>query len=132
MHFKSFFAIKLLSLEGYSQHFEILIIVVYILVDIYKITILLYFASEGMKKFVGLQTKRYIILPLSMLTLAYSVFMYDNEQQIVELTSLRKLPSLFFQFVIPLLIFIFASIKLKKRGKSPLASKIAVEKAAVE
>lgn len=111
IYFPSHYAASLIHLNGFVQRIEILISIGLLFTSFVKISVLLYVSYIGVVKLFNLKNYKYLSFILCILMIILSMFLYKNTMEMLSFINLYKYYVIPFQFIIPILTLIVASIR---------------------
>ncbi len=115
-YFPAYVAVSFINIGDFLQRIEILVSVVFLFSGFIKISICLLAASRGVASVFGIKNYREIVAPIGLLMIALSMILYSNIMEMMswafETYNIYAFP---FQVILPLLIWIVAELKIKKR-----------------
>lgn len=102
----------------FFQRLEILAAIVFVIAVFFKITILLYGASNGAARLMGFKNPRFIIIPIAFLIINFSVFGFTSMIDYHEWTF-KVFPyySFIFEIIVPIVLLIIIKVKQRKNKK---------------
>ncbi|AEI43638.1 GerAB/ArcD/ProY family transporter [Paenibacillus mucilaginosus] len=111
-------AAEYISLAGFLQHLEALILAVWISVMFIKITMIHYVVCLGAAEWLRLSGFRQLVVPLGFLTLVFAVWAAPNQQELAGfLGSIVPMYGLLVRLVLPLLLWAAAAVFHGRRGR---------------
>ncbi|MEM1483266.1 endospore germination permease [Oscillospiraceae bacterium PP1C4] len=113
--FPSYIAASIINIGDFMSRIEGTISVNFMLTGVTKITVCLIAASKGFSKLFNMQEEKYIILPISLLILALCTIIYSNAIEMVNFLKVYYIYAFPFQVLLPVLIWIAAEIKTRKK-----------------
>ena len=114
-YFPSFVAVRVIKVADYLTRMEGFIAMNFILAGIIKITVCLMAAAKGASALFGIRNHKQLVLPVSLLIVALSAIIYKNAMEMFNFIPIYKYYAAPFQIIIPLIIWIAAEIKTRKR-----------------
>lgn len=122
-YFPSYIAVGRIQIGDFLQRIEVTVSFVFVIAAFIKISVCLLAASYGVKKVVGLNHYRPVVLPLGLLMVVLGKILYVNTMEMVrwafEIYSYYALP---FQLFIPVLLLVIALISKHREKKQNGAS----------
>lgn len=118
--FPSYTAVRIISLGKFLTKIEGVIMINFILLGVSKIAVSLLAACKGITTLFNVQNYKIVAVPLSLLTIALGIILYENTIQMFDFIKIYQFYAIPFQIVIPLLIWIFGEIKMRKIKKDNL------------
>ena len=116
-YFPSFITTRIIQVSNALERVENLISTNFILAGIVKISVCLFAATKGAAKLLNIENYNRIILPIALLILALSPIVVNNTMDMFASLPRYKYYALPIEVGIPILVWIFAEIKNKKRRK---------------
>ena len=118
--FSTYASVRLINIGEFLQRIEVLVGIIFISGGFVKISICLYAASKGLSKVLSFQNYRQIVAPVGLLMMILSIIVYDNTTDMFDWAKdIYKYYALPFQIILPLIIWITAEIKMrKKKGRA--------------
>lgn len=115
-YFPSFVAARIINIGDFFARIEGFISMNFILSGILKISCCLFAATTGIAKLAGITNFKRLILPVSMLMMAFCEIVYTNIMDMFAWFKIYRFYSIPFQIILPLLLWILAEIKAKKKA----------------
>lgn len=119
LYFPSYSAVSKLNIGEFFSRAEILLATNFLMAGIIKTSVCLYSATKGIAKLFKIENHKSILAPVTLFMLSFSSFIFSNIMQNVEFNNKTTLYFIIIQIIIPLIIYIFAVIKvhfLKKQN----------------
>lgn len=119
LYFPSYVAASRVNIGDFIQRIEVTVAIIFVTAAFVKISICLLAACNGIGKLFGLQNYRSVVMPVGLLMVYLAYFIYDSISE-MQLWAFKIYPiyALPFQVILPVLIWITAEIKTRKR-KAP-------------
>lgn len=117
-YFPSYTAVRIIEVGNYLSRIEGSIAMNFILVGIIKIGVSLLAASRGMAKLFDIGDYRQIVLPVSLLVIALCAVVYRNVMEMFGFIRYYRYYAIPFQIILPLMIWLAAEIKARRRKSS--------------
>ncbi|MGE5455854.1 MAG: GerAB/ArcD/ProY family transporter [Ignavibacteriales bacterium] len=114
-YFPSFSATRIIELGNFLTRIEGIVTINFLFAGITKITVCLIAASLGISKLLSVTNYKKVLLPTSLLILALSAIIYTNILEMMDFIKVYYIYALPFEIIIPLIIWITAEIKLRKK-----------------
>ncbi|MDA8233331.1 MAG: endospore germination permease [Clostridia bacterium] len=116
--FPTFYLARYISIFEFVERLESLIIVVWVAGVTVKVALWYYCAVLAAAQWFQLKNHKPVVLPIGVLVLYFSVFLFANTREIVEhLSTQAPFLGLFFTFVVPALLWLTAIIRRQGGGK---------------
>jgi spore germination protein KB len=116
LYFPPYSSVRLIKIGEFLERIEVVVVVVFMLGGFLKCSLCLFAAGKGMEKVLGLESYRQIAAPLGLLTMILSVIIYSSNMEMFEWADkYYKYYAMPFQIIFPVLIWIGAEIKARKR-----------------
>lgn len=96
----------------------------FILTGFVKVGVCLFAASKGISKLFNINNYRQMVFPASLIMLTLACIVYKSIMEMFDFITIYKYYAFPFQVIIPVLMFIIAEIKFRRRTKKPLVSSI--------
>ncbi len=116
--FPSYVALRLIGVGKFLTRFEGFALINFLLLGVSKIGISLFAATKGVTSLFNLKKYKKIVIPLALLMVALSIIIYNNTLEMFEFAEIYPFYAFPFQVIIPLALWIFAEVRLKKSKKS--------------
>lgn len=118
-YYPSYITITRMDIGGLLQRLEVIIAIVFILGGFIKISILLLCTCKGISKIFGYNNYRFLLIPISLLTINLSYFQYDSVMHYFRFNT-DIWPVYFFPFhiILPVIIWVIAETKKKRLKKT--------------
>lgn len=113
--FPSYTAARVIGVGDFLSRIEGSITMNFILAGVTKITVCLLAASKGAAHLFGYKDYRQIIVPVGLLMLALCAIVYQNAMEMFAFLSTYSFYALPFQLMIPILVWITAEIKHRRK-----------------
>lgn len=114
-YFPSFAATRIIELGNFLARIEGAVTINFLFAGITKITVCLMAASLGISKLLSITNYKKVLVPTSLLIITLSLILYTNIIEMTNFVNIYYIYAFPFQIVIPLIIWITAEIKLKKK-----------------
>lgn len=121
MYYPTYATMATVHFGEFLQRFEIIAAIIFIIAVFLKLTITLFAATKGVARLFGFNDSKFIVVPIALLILAYSMVSFDSMIYLHE-WGFKVWPyyAPIFQIVIPLILLIIIKIKQrKKKTKKP-------------
>ncbi len=115
--FPSFTAASIINIDDFITRIEILITASFIFAGIIKVSICIYASTKGFSKVLKIDNYKLILGPITFLIIAFSSMIYNNTMQMIEFTKTTEYYFVILQIILPLIILIFAEVKVRKTRK---------------
>lgn len=116
LYFPSYVAVGRISVGDFIQRIEVTVAIIFVTATFVKISVCLLAACNGIGKLLGLQSYRSVVMPVGLLMVYLAYFIYDGISEVQlwasEIYPIYAFP---FQVILPVLIWIAAEIKARKR-----------------
>lgn len=123
LHFPSYAAVELISIGNFLQRTEVTVAVVFLFAGFVKISVCLLAASKGIASLFKIENYRQIVTPLGFLMMITSCFIYQNIMEMTEWAfKVYKYYAFPFQVILPVIIWITAEIKARKKPEMKQSS----------
>lgn len=119
-YFPSYMAARIINVADFMARIEGTIAMNFILAGIVKMVVCLIAATKGLAHLFHLANYKRLVFPVALLSVALCVSIYDNAMEMFDFLDVYQYYAIPFQIIIPLLIWIFAEIKVR-RQKVPAA-----------
>ncbi len=111
------------ALGDFLQRLEIIVLIAALTGGFLKISICLMAASNGIAKVFNLKSYKFVALPIALLMINTSSFIYDNVmEQITWASDIWPYYAFFFQAILPIIIIIGVEIKKSRYNKAGVSS----------
>lgn len=122
MYFASYASVRLINIGNFLQRIEVTVAITFMLAGFVKVNICLLVASRGIARVLNFENYRQIVAPIGLLMMILSLIIYSSAMEMFEWAELYyKYYAIFFQILIPIVIWIGAEIKARKRRNGKLA-----------
>ena len=118
-NFPSYSAVRLINITNVLERIGGLISSNFIFTGIVKIAVCMIAAARGFAKLFNIQEYRRILIPVSLFILAICSVSYNNTTELFVFLNVYKFYTIPFQFIIPIVVWIFAEIRMRKKAKAP-------------
>jgi len=118
-YFPSYTATRIIHIGTYFERIESVISFNYIMFGMAKIVVCLIVVAKGVARLFNVQPQtsyKRMLAPAALLVLALCILLYENVMQLFMFAEIYKYYALIFQVLLPLIIWIVAEIKLRRRG----------------
>lgn len=115
-YFTTYVTTARINIGDFIQRIEILISIAFLVAGFVKISMCLLSAARGVSKLLNLNDYRVIVIPISMIILNLSFFVYEDIMDSQRFTS-KVYPyyAILINAIVPITIFIAAEIKIRKK-----------------
>ncbi len=113
--FSTYMAVRIIAVGSFFERIESSISFIYILLGITKMTLFLSAAAMGIARLLKIADYKRLLLPVGLLVLAVSTVVFNNAFEMFELAWIYRYFALLFQVLIPLIIWVKAEIRSRKR-----------------
>ncbi|KPU45466.1 spore germination protein YndE [Oxobacter pfennigii] len=115
-YFPTYLAARKISLANFFQSFEIIVSLSFLIAGFIKLSICTLAACNGLSKIFGFKDYRFIVLPVTLLMVNLSLFVYDNIKQMYH-WALAVWPNyaFLFQVILPVILLTASEIKLRSK-----------------
>lgn len=120
-YFPSYTAARILKIADFLQRIEGLISVNFIFAGLTKIAVCLLAASKGIAKVFNIQNHKAVMVPVTLLLLALSTIVFENTMDMFNFTDIYTIYAIPFEVIIPLLVWVTAEIKTRKKKNTASA-----------
>lgn len=117
-YFPSYTAARIINIGELFSRIEITIFSNFILGGITKISICLFAAIKGVEKLFNIKSNAKIVFLISLIILLISKFQFNSVIEMMKFIDIYYIYAVPFQIIIPLLIWIGAEIKTRKKEKN--------------
>ncbi|WZL72452.1 endospore germination permease [Clostridiaceae bacterium 35-E11] len=118
VYYPSYAAVSRIHVTDIIDRMEIVLTIVFVLGGVIKISLLLLCTCKGITKLCGCKNYRWIVIPISLLTINLAFFQYDSVMYYFEFNrEIWPYYHLPFHLIFPMILWIVAEIKNKK-GKN--------------
>lgn len=114
--FSTYMAVRVIDIGNFLERIESTISFTYIFLGITKLAVFLSAAAMGVSYLLKVPKYKRFLVPVSLLALMLSAVIYQSVFQTFELAWMYRYLALPFQVLVPLLIWITAEIKIRKKG----------------
>jgi spore germination protein KB len=119
MIYPSYTAYQYISIADFIERVEPITIITWLAGGFIKISVCLYVCAKSLSTVFSSKRHRTYLIPLCILMLAFSRFIYRNNTEVIEFaTKVWQWYSVPFQIIVPLLMLLTAVILKRKRGFS--------------
>lgn len=115
-YFPSYTTARIINIGEFLTRIEMSIYYNFILGGIAKITVCIFAAAKGGQKLFNIANGRRMLLPISLLMLTISMVQFDSVMEMMNFIEVYQYYALFFQVVIPVLVWIGAEMKMLKES----------------
>ncbi len=116
-YFPSYVTARIIGIGDFLARIESLISSNFLFAGIVKITACLLAASKGLARLFELEDYRILVLPMGMLTMAISVFLYENTMEMFAFLKYYPYYAFPFQVILPLITWIGCEFYVRKHRK---------------
>ncbi len=113
--FTSYMAVRIIHFGSFFERLESLISFNLILLGLTKIALCLAAASLGISKLLKIENSTNLLLPVCLLVLALCSVIFKNMFEMFDFAEIYAFLAIPFQFLIPLIIWLRAEIKMRKK-----------------
>lgn len=92
-----------------------MIVVNFVFTGVTKIAVCLLFASKGIASIFGIKDYKHMVMPTGLLAMALCAIVYKSTMEMIDFNKVYLYYAFLFQVMIPLVIWITAEIKNKKK-----------------
>ena len=118
VYFPAYIAVARLNIGEFIQRMEIIVAIVFLIGGFIKVSICLLAACKGITKLFGIADYRFVVTPVGALVINTAFFIYGSVMETVEWASqVWPYYAFPFQVALPILIWIAAELKSRKREK---------------
>jgi spore germination protein KB len=110
-------AARIINIGDFLTRIEGSISMNFIMAGITKITVCLLVAAKGMAHLFGISNYRKILIPVALLALALSAILYETAMEMFAFLEAYQYYALLFQIIIPVIVWMFAEIKVRRQKK---------------
>ncbi|MBU3160288.1 endospore germination permease [Clostridium frigoris] len=115
LYFQSTMAVSLIKL-GLLERLELTVMIVFLVCAFIKISICIFAVCNGISKVFVFNDYKFIATPVTLLMLSFSIFVFKSTMEMYFwISNVLSYYSFAFEVIIPLIIFIAAEIKGRKR-----------------
>lgn len=118
--FPSYTAVRIIGVGKFLTKVEGIVMINFILLGVSKITITLLAASKGITTLFNVKNYKMISFPVAFLMVALGITIYENTIEMFEFIDIYSIYAIPFQIIIPLIIWIFAEINIRKMKKEKI------------
>lgn len=115
--FPYYSAISIIKFEEFFERIESIVAMTYTLLGIVKFALTLISSSTGVSKIFKLSSYRKALIPIALIAFAFCLSPFKHVSDIAPFLNNYEYAAFFFQFIIPIIIWIFAEIKFRKKSK---------------
>lgn len=115
MYFPSYMAVSIINIGDFIQRIEVSVAVIFLFAGFVKISICLYAVCKGFTKVFKLGDYRKFVAPIGLLMLIFTDIVYENTMEMLEWIRYYPYYAIPFQIILPIIIWIAAEIKVRKR-----------------
>ncbi len=116
-YFPSYIAARIINVGEFLTRIEGSISMNFIISGITKITVCLLVAAKGTAHLFGIPNYRKILIPVALLTLSLSAILFSSAMEMFAFIDIYKYYAPLFQVVIPISVWLFAEIKIRRQKK---------------
>ncbi len=116
-YFPSYIAARIINVSDFLTRIEGTISMNFIISGITKITVCLLVATKGTAHLFGMPNYRKILIPVALLALSISAILYKSAMEMFAFIEAYQYYALLFQLIIPLIVWLFAEIKIRRQKK---------------
>lgn len=118
-YFPSYIAVSRVNVGDFIQRIEGTVAVVFVVTVFIKISVCLFAASKGISKLFGLHNYRSVVIQCGLLLTYLAYFIYENIMEMEHwATYINKYYAFPFQVVIPMVLYIFAEVKVRRARRA--------------
>lgn len=103
--YPSYFAVRTISIGDFYERFEILVAVMWYIAIYFRLALILYVSAEGLAVVLKLRDSRPLLVPLSLIALIMSSFIWPNKSSYLSALQVWPFYSMIFGILLPLLIW---------------------------
>lgn len=122
-YFPSYAAARIIEVGDFFSRIEGVISMNFLLTGVVKITLCLLVAAKGIARLFGIDNYRRLVMPVGILVTALCAIVYDNTMQMFSFLPIYEYYALPFQIIIPLVVWIVAEIKAKRKKPKKAVAK---------
>jgi len=116
-YFPSYITARIINISDFLTRIEGSISMNFIMAGITKITLCLLVAAKGIAHLFGISNYRKILIPVSLLVLSISAILYKTAMEMFAFLETYQYYALLFQIIIPVIVWVFAEIKVRRQKK---------------
>jgi len=117
VYYPSFATVRISSIGEFFARIESIVSSNYLFGGVVNIALCLFTVSKGTARLFSFGNYRQVVLPICLLCLALSLVIYKDAMQLFYFIEQYQFYVIPFQFLIPILTWIFAEIKTRKAKK---------------
>lgn len=121
LYFPSYAAVSRIDVANIFTRIELAVAVSFIISGLVKISICLMAASKGFATLAGLEDYRFLVIPMGLLMLNLSYFVYGSIMEMVEWAfKVWNFYAVPFQVILPIIIWIAAEMKIRTENNKEM------------
>ncbi len=114
LYFSSYYAASILDIGEFLSRIEVLVTGNFVVTGIVKTAICLYSSTVGIAKVFNIDNYKLLLAPTMLFIIAFSGLIFKNAMEMFKYIDTFRYYDVFFQFILPMVILIFAEIKVRK------------------
>jgi len=118
LYFPSYSSAALINIRDFITRIEVLIAGNFLLCGLVKVYVCIYVASNGIKKVFNINTNKSIVVPLTILMVAISGYVFQSTMQMFDIFETYKYYAPIFQMIIPIIVIVVAEVRIRVLKKS--------------
>jgi len=116
-YFPSFSGMEIIHVGELFQRLEMFVAIIFIACAFIKVSMCLLAVCKGITKIFGFDDYRFIVTPVALLMLEFSLFIYKSTMEMKDFSSqVWPYYSIPFEVIIPFIIFIGVEVKTRKKN----------------
>lgn len=121
-YFPAYASVRLINIADFIERIEVTVAISFMLGGFVKVSMCLLVASRGISKVLNLKSYRPIVAPVGLLMMILSLIIYSSAMEMFEwVEKYYKYYAILFQIIFPIMIWIGAEIKARKRRNGKMA-----------
>lgn len=119
--FPIYSAVRLINVADFLQRIESTVAISFIITGYSKGSVCLYVTTKGLSSAFNIKDYRKMVAPIGLLAVLYSIFIFENASEMFYwATEINPYYTIPFQVIIPIIIWITAEIKSRKKAACTL------------
>lgn len=120
LNYPSYLSVSILNISTFFTRFEVLVSSTFLLAGLAKASACMIVCSRGFSKILNIDNYRQIAFPVGLICIVLSLVIYTNDMETLEYIVYYNYFAMFFQILIPVIIWITAEIKSRQKGNKKL------------
>ncbi|MDF2686953.1 MAG: spore gernimation protein, partial [Clostridia bacterium] len=112
-YFSSYHVLEIVDIGDFISRIEVIVAGNYLIAGSSKVLICFYAVTKGLSKLFKIKDYKLLLVPVAFLMVAFSKIYYVSTMEMFNFIGVYKYYAPIFQIVLPIIIYIFAEIKIK-------------------